>query len=204
MKRVLTTLLAVLLVGAAPRPAFANAGPGLLEQVIFSPWLLLPVMVLLSLAGGGYAIRARLRGTGPPRFWHHVLRVCGAFAVLFPVFFMVIFMAMGNMDLPVPAFALLVGGPVVGIALYRAVELLRWGWLARVRARAPEYLAAANPWRLLPAGGLLLLLAIFLMGYSIVISLNPPVSTSAKIRRAESGTKTAVTLGIVYSSQKDP
>jgi hypothetical protein len=47
----------------------------------------------------------------------------------------------------------------------------------------------------------LLLLAIFLMGYSIVISLNPPLVMP--IRRTMSDAKTAVTQAIVYANDKN-
>jgi hypothetical protein len=184
---------ALLLLAVDTHPAFANTGAGPLAQTILFAWLLFPVMVLLTLAGGGYAIRARLRGTGSPRIRHDVLLVCVAFAV-------VVCVEVVMMDLPVRAFGLLVGCPVVGIPLYRAVQLLRWGWLARARARAPKYLAAANPWRLLPAGGVLLLLAIFI-GYSIVTS--PPVYRSDLIRSAASSTSAAVKQSIVYANDKD-
>ena len=50
MKRILTPLLGVLLVGTAPRPAFGNAGPD--YSVFIVPWVFLcMIIMLLTLAG---------------------------------------------------------------------------------------------------------------------------------------------------------
>jgi hypothetical protein len=168
MKRNLATLLGLLLVGSAPRPAFANAGPDFGPETL--TMVLLPMMIL-TLLGEGYAIRAHLRGPEPAR-WYHVRDFADiAMFLSFPLAYglIVTYMAPPFDYVGALGLALALGG----LASYRGVLLVRWGWLART-ASPPPYLAGARSWRLLPAGGLLLVATIFFTGPAVKYSVSYP------------------------------
>ncbi len=61
MKKILLFLMLGILMGV--KPAFANQPPG--PMVSLPMILILPVMILLTLIGGGYGIRRRLADQKP-------------------------------------------------------------------------------------------------------------------------------------------
>jgi hypothetical protein len=149
----------------AAAPALANQPPG--PGVAVPQILMLPIMALLTAIGGGYAIlRAKKRPTS--------LR--GARWIAIPIIFIMGFMHEGYSLLVTLAFGLL--------ALTRGVRMIRWGAeSARPEVAAPSPQAAASPeqaatqpsspqrrparWRLISAGALLSLVAVYLMGSAL-------------------------------------
>ena len=131
----------------AASPALANQPPG--PQVILAEVLILPVMMLLSLAGGAYAIRERLReGQSSKR---------GIFLILGAILAILVSAAHEGLG----AIVALVFGI---IALKRGGDMLFWG-IGACRRRGKEVEATvANPVRLIPSGVMLILITLFLMG----------------------------------------
>ena len=196
MKGNLTILLGVFLVSIAPHPAFANAVPGGVALMTLFGWVLLPVMMVLTLAGGGYAILAHRR----KKDWGLQDRRRVRWLAFASIFVLAVYILLGELGFLAGS---IVGFTVMIVALSRAVRMLRWGWLARRGTEAPEYLAEASPWRLLFAGGTLLFLSLLLFGTSVVATIfeNTP-SSKSRIARAASDTKVAVTQAIVYARDK--
>lgn len=144
--------LVLALVGGAE----ANQPPG--PQMLLAEVVLLPLMVLLSLAGGAYAVLRALQPRG--KRWR-LLRAASA------------------------VLAILLSGASEGIGfvvawifgilgLQRGVQMVRWGLGAREDAR-PAHLAAADPRRLLPAGIALLVLTIALLGLVVAFAGYAPI-----------------------------
>ncbi len=149
---------------AAAGVAQANQPPG--PQLLLAEVGLLPVMILLSLAGGAYAI---LRVLQPRAKRWRLLR--GASAVL----------------------AILVSGASGGIGflvawifgilgLQRGVQMLRWGLGARTAGGRAPHLASADPGRLLPAGIALLVLTTALLGMVVAFAGYWPVGDASRQR----------------------
>ncbi len=139
--------IAVILMLGVPQAALANNPPG--PQAVLAEILILPIMVLLSLVGGGYAVLSRLRGKKSPG--RTILAVVGAIlAILFS------WMNEG--------FAVIVALIFGIIALSRALQMIIWGARALSKRDPPEHLRKANPWRLIPAGTVLITTTIFLVG----------------------------------------
>jgi len=131
-------------------PAYANQPPG--PQVLLAEVLILPVMVLLSLAGGVYAVRERISGERPPK--RGVLLILGA----------VLAILVSAAHEGLSAVAALVFGI---IALKRSGEMLSLGIGACRKKQRDTVPTGANPLRLIPAGVLLVLITLFLMGMSV-------------------------------------
>jgi len=131
----------------AASPALANQPPG--PQVILAEVLILPVMMLLSLAGGAYAIRERLReGQSSKR---------GIFLILGAILAILVSAAHEGLG----AIVALIFGI---IALKRGGDMLFWGIGACRRKEREAEMTAANPVRLIPSGVMLILITVFLMG----------------------------------------
>jgi hypothetical protein len=128
---------------------YSNQPPG--PQVLLSEALILPVMMLLSLAGGAYAIRERLRGERPSR--RGILFILGA----------VLAILISAAHEGLGAVVALVFGI---IALKRGGDMLLWGVGACLKKGKDTEPAGANPVRLIPAGVFLVLITLFLMGMS--------------------------------------
>lgn len=131
-------------------PAFANQPPG--PQILLSEVLILPAMILLSLAGGAYAVRERLRGERSSR--RGVLLVLGAI--------LAILVSAAHEGLG--AGVALVFGI---IALKRGGDMLFWGIGSSCKRKGEAKSTGANPLRLIPAGVLLILTTLFLMGMTV-------------------------------------
>ncbi len=150
-------IMALAIMGVA-RVAEANQPPG--PQLLLAEVSLLPLMILLSLAGGAYGV---LRVLQPRAKRRRVLR--GASAVL----------------------AILVSGASEGIGfvvawifgilgLQRGVQMVRWGVCARQAEDRPSHLASADPRRLLPAGIALLVLTAAQLGMVVAFAGYWPAS----------------------------
>jgi len=128
-------------------PALANQPPG--PQILLSEVLILPVMMLFSLAGGAYALRERIRGARPPR--REILLALGAI--------LAILVSAAHEGLG--ALVALVFGI---IALKRGGEMLLWGIGACNKKKRKAESNGANPLRLISAGALLIFATLFLIG----------------------------------------
>jgi hypothetical protein len=146
--RLLAVLGAVALIGVET-VAEANQPPG--PQLLLAEVSLLPLMILLSLAGGAYAILRALRPKA--RRWR-VLRAASA------VLAILVSGASGGI-----AFGVAV---IFGVfALQRGVQMIGWGLRARASGERPIHLFTASPARLLTAGAALLMLTVFLLGLTV-------------------------------------
>ncbi len=143
--RLLAVLGAVALIGPATA-AEANQPPG--PQLLLAEVGLLPLMIVLSLAGGAYAI---LRALRPTACRWRVLRTASA------VLAILLSGASGGI-------AFLVAAIFGALALQRGVQMVRWGLQARPGRERPVHLARASSHRLVPAGAVLLLGTAFLLG----------------------------------------
>jgi hypothetical protein len=126
--------------------AEANQPPG--PQLLLAEVGLLPFMILLSLVGGAYGVLRPIRPGA--RRWT-LLRWAGAVLAI---------LASGTSG----GIAFLVAAIFGVLALQRGVQMVRWGIQARRSVDRPVHLAAASPRRLLPAGIVLLLGTVGLLG----------------------------------------
>lgn len=144
-------IAALCLLAIAPN-AYANQPPG--PMLLLSEVLILPAMILLSLAGGAYAIldgkKVKRRRVGAWLRW------------LLAVFAILISGAQESLGVLV---ALIFGS----IALRRAAQMLFWGFRAGTTAGAEPTEAGRRlrPARLKAAGAVLAVIALFLMGQAI-------------------------------------
>jgi len=172
-RNVFLVLVSVLL---SAGPAAANQGPG--PHVILSEVLILPVMILLSLAGGAYAILAILR---PKR--RKVIRVLGA------IFALLVSALHEGLGLLV---ALIFGY----FAVKRGLQMIGWGLRVRSGEAPPEHLVKANPRQLIPAGVLLVVVTLFLMGMAAAFFDYWPSAP----RGVERGLRTFVAYQLAYGN----
>ena len=150
-------ILAFTLILLTAGPAAANQPPG--PQLILAEVLILPLMMLLSMAGGAYAI---LHALQPKRKTRPILT--GAAAILA----ILISGASGGI-------ALVIAAIFGALALQRGVQMVWWGSRARAAGTKPAHLEKANPRRLLPAGAVLLVLTTLLMGMAVSFAAYWPV-----------------------------
>ena len=141
-------LVTLFLVLAQARPVLANNPPG--GGVILSEVLILPIMILLTVIGGGYGVLRQLRGK-PLRF---AGRIVGAILCI-----LVSFCNEGYATLLAIIFGF--------ISLARSAKMIAWGFKSLSRREIPDYLKKANPWRLIPAGTVLALVTVFLVGQAL-------------------------------------
>lgn len=142
--------LALLLVFCVVTPAMANNPPGL--HVLLSEVLILPVMIVLSLCGGAYAILASVEPK-PRRIRRWLRPILVILAILF-----------SGMHEALGALVALIFGY---IALKRGARMIGWGLRSGTTRVKPERLAEADRWRLIPAGVLLVVVTLFLMGMAV-------------------------------------
>jgi len=126
------------------RPAWANQPPG--PQMFLSEILILPLMMLLTALGGGYA----------------VMRAANIKRRRWLIAVVVVAILLTGINEGLSAMLMLVFGPY---ALVRGVRLLVWGAKAlHPPEKRSTYLAHASPARLLTASLLTCLMAIALVG----------------------------------------
>jgi hypothetical protein len=150
------TLIAGAAVTLTAAPLLANNNPG--PQMMLAEVSLLPLMIVLTLAGGGYTVLRRF----PPGVrlrW----KVIGAIVAVF-------FSAVTE------SFAVLVAIVFGWIATLRAIRMIGWGIGG---TEAP--LTAARRARLVAAGAALLVAAIFLTGMAVAFVGATPWSDEDRI-----------------------
>jgi hypothetical protein len=126
------------------QPAWANQPPG--PHMLLAEVLILPIMIILTTLGGGYAVLQA--GNKNPRKKNGSLKVL---LVILVIFFSAISEGLGM--LLTVAFGV--------IALVRGVKMILWGLSASRQNQEPNTLPAkSNPNRLIPAGVILVLAAI--------------------------------------------
>lgn len=139
-------------------PALANVPPS--PQSFLSLISILPIMILLTLIGGGYAILRRhnqfLIQVGKKPFLprSRLLKIGGAIVLIM-------------ISIPVDGPITLIGLFFGIIALVRGIQMAKWGVRALSGREKPPYLEGANPLRLIPAGFMLIPVALFLMGVPV-------------------------------------
>jgi hypothetical protein len=144
MKKI--SLMTFILVMVSDGLALANSGAS--PQSLLAVAAILPFMIILTLLGGGYAVLREIRGG---RSWKRV------FAVIAAVFAILCSAAFGGL----PA---LLGLIFSIIALQRGLRMITWGLRSLRGNELPDYLKKARSWRLIPSGGALVLVTLFLMG----------------------------------------
>lgn len=149
--RIFFTALAIMLIGV--QPAMANNGPD--SNVSLAVILMLPIMALLSLFGGAYAIIDR-KGKKKKKLLPGIAAII---AILF-----------SGINEGISFLVALVFGMY---ALIRAIQMLYWGIRARPFHRDRAYIAGANPLRLMAPGVSLILITGFLMGMVVVFTAYP-------------------------------
>jgi hypothetical protein len=138
--------------------ALANVPPS--PQSLLALISILPIMIFLTLVGGGYAILRRhtqmllQKGKKPFLPRSRLLKIGGAILLIF-------------ISLPVDGPIALVGLLFGVVALVRGIQMVRWALHSLSRRETPLYLEGANPVRLIPAGFILILAALFLAGMPI-------------------------------------
>jgi hypothetical protein len=150
-KKVLFVTLFISLFSAGP--AVANNPPG--PHIMLAEVSILPLMIILSLAGGAYAVLARL--AGKRSYSVNFFAVAGA---VLAIFFSGISEGLGA----------LVALIFMCFAVFRGFCMLIWGFVALRSTKKSEHLIHAKPYRLIPAGALLVCVSLFLggMGASFV------------------------------------
>jgi hypothetical protein len=149
MPRISMMIGAALAVAGIAAVAEANQPPG--PQLLLAEVSLLPLMILLSLAGGAYAV---LRAVRPAARRRALLRGGGAVLAI---------LLSGASE----GIAFVVAGIFGILAMQRGGQMVRWGLQARVPHDRPAHLAGASPRRLLSAGAVLLVLTAFLLGLGL-------------------------------------
>ncbi|MGD8381486.1 MAG: hypothetical protein PVJ11_05015 [Syntrophobacterales bacterium] len=144
-KKVLFITLFISLLSASP--AVANNPPG--PHIMLAEISILPIMIFLSLAGGAYAVLARL--AGKQSYSVKFFAVAGAVLAIF-------FSGMSE------GLGALVALIFMCIAVFRGFCMLNWGFVSLRSTKKPEHLVNAKPYRLIPSGVLLVCVSFFLGG----------------------------------------
>ncbi|MCX5732739.1 MAG: hypothetical protein NTW68_00235 [candidate division NC10 bacterium] len=148
-------VLSVILLTAGP--AAANQPPG--PQILAAEILMLPLMVLLSLAGGAYVI---LHALQPKRKARSVLPAAAT------VLAILVSATSGGI-------AVVIAAIFAALALQRGVQMVWWGFRARSADTKPPHLVQASPRRLLPAGAVLIVTTTFLTGMALCFAAYWPM-----------------------------
>jgi hypothetical protein len=147
-KKVFFSTLLVSLLSASP--AMANNPPG--PHIMLAEVLILPIMIVLSLAGGAYAVLTRL--AEKQSYSVNFFAVAGAVLALF---FSGIHAGLGA----------LVAFIFMGVAVFRGFCMLIWGLGSLASKKKSKHLINAKPYRLIPAGVSLVCVSLFLGGMGI-------------------------------------
>lgn len=143
-------------------PAAANQPPG--PQMLVAEILMLPLMVLLSVAGGAYVILQTLQ---PKRKVRSVLTVAAAVLAILT-------------SATSGGIALVMVAIFAALALQRGVQMIWWGFRARSAETKPSHLAQASPRRLLPAGAALIVITTFLTGMALCFAAYWPMGEGVR------------------------
>lgn len=143
-------------------PAAANQPPG--PQVLVAEILMLPLMVLLSMAGGAYVILQTLQ---PKRKVRSVLTAAAA------VLAILVSATSGGI-------AVVMAAIFAALALQRGVQMVWWGLRVRSADTKPPHLVQASPRRLLPAGAALIVTTTFLTGMALCFAAYWPMGEGVR------------------------
>jgi hypothetical protein len=158
--RLLSLALAAVVLVAAP--AAANEPPR--PQLMVAETLLLPLMILLSAAGGAYTI---LRALQPTRKARTALKASAAVLAV---------LASGATS----GIAVVVVAIFAALALRRGVQMVRWSLRARSAHGRPAYLTAVSAPRLMGAGVALLVLTTSLLGMAVAFAAYWPMGEETR------------------------
>lgn len=151
-KTILFTLMFALgSVFLAPAPASANNGPS--ESSMVAELLMFLVLIALTAAGGGYAVMNKMK---PRRRWTGL-----GYAILAIIAF-IFSVAHGDVMFLVVLIVTIYG-------IQRGVKMIMWGIQARSGKQRPDYVAEANPWRLITAGAALIVLMVILAAVAVMM-----------------------------------
>jgi hypothetical protein len=154
LKTLYSLLSALCIVFATASYAFANNAPGPLAVV--SMFSLLILIVVLTFAGGGYSVVKRLHDAKYPSKVKRTLMNTLEFIVGVVLFFLGV-------------MASILGVLVLSLyAIGRGVKLIQWAGAAEKEGARPAHLEGANPKRLKIAGVILIVLTLFVFGYSLL------------------------------------
>lgn len=169
-KQIYFTAIAIVLFGA--QPALANQPPG--AQIMLAEILILPIMALLSLLGGAYAIINRQEKK------KRKLKT-------------VIAIVVSGINEGLGVLVALVFGIY---ALIRGFQMLLWGIGAQSFHKSRAHLAGANPLRLIAVGVSLILITLFLTGMAVAfVGYWPEIGRESR----EKDLKQFVTYQLAYA-----
>lgn len=172
--------LTALLLLTLTSQALANQPPG--PNILLSEILILPVMIIMTMLGGGYSVMKALK---KKKGW------LGSTGKIFGAVLAIIISGANEV------LGLLVALIFALMALIRGAYMISWGILSWRRTRA-EHLANAKPWRLIPAGGLLILTTLFLLGMAAAFVNYWPTTKL----RGEETLKKFVTYQLAYAQMQ--
>ncbi len=132
--------------------AFANQPPG--PQTVLAVVVILPIMVLLTFLGGGYAIMKLQREKPKKR------RFLPPLAAVLAVIVSAAHSGLG-------ALVVVIFGVT---AVVRGLKMFIWGIKRLCSKSVPEYLKGAVHWRLLTSGLILVLIALFISGMGLAFA----------------------------------
>lgn len=166
--------------------AIANqpAGPVIIPEIF-----ILPVMILLSVIGGAYAVLNRTQGKKTRTSWVFLW-----VAAIFVIFLSAIH----------EGLACLVAIIFGVIALKRGIQMIIWGIQARHNLENKEHLLHANPKRLIPSGVILIFITIFLVGMATaLLGYYHWMEFGRNIRKREAYLKDFVTYKLAYAKWEE-
>ncbi len=154
MDRVKASVLAAVSMLLVARPAFANSMPG--PAAVNGVALMFIAIFALTAIGGGYAV-LKVKYSGKRRLgW----KIAGAFFVS----------VLSGTSLGAMFWILAI---LTGLGIARGISLIAWGAHARFAKKKPEYVAAANPWRLMASGCVLILVILAIPGSVMNMIVEP-------------------------------
>ena len=160
--------------------AMANNPPS--GQTFLSMISILPLMIIFSMIGGAYEVLKRPK----PKKLSKVLRISGiAVAILF--------------SMTHEGFAVWVTFIFGMIAIVRGIRMLGWGLGALTRGEKPAHLKAARPWRLISCSVSLIVVTIFLAGFSVFFL--SPLHSEYKYHEMELAIKKFITHQLAYAHE---
>ena len=188
--RGLNSLLSALgIVLASASHAFANNAPGPLAFV--SLFSLVMLIVVLTAAGGGYAVVKRLHDAKYPSKVKRALMKTLEFIAGVVLFFAGVMSTIFG---------------VLGFSLYaigRGVKMIKWSAEAEKEGARPAHLEGVSPKRLKISGAMLIVLTLLVFGYSIlnledVTGVNPDYRKRGRVAQLSAEARNAKTAAEIY------